>query len=517
MTTQNAVRRTTAPQGGRTGGQTGRGGGRIGEQTGRGGGRTGEQGGRGGSRGNKTNGSVDEALDFSTVIAQQLQDLFPIIVTQVGDHLSNQGINGSQNDNASDDSIHEDVRNVNVSNGRNGCSYKEFVACKMKDFDGKGCAIAYTRWVVKIEAAQDISGCGVNQKLKYVVVPHLVTPETKRIEMYIYGLASQIHEVVTSTEPPTIQSAIQKARVLTDEAVRNGSLKKSCEKKEDGREPSKEGNVKGDNKRVRTGKRGMTKMVTPLNSRNSIEAGGACYECGGTDHYKSARPKLNRALGQGGNHPNQDLAIKGGQGHRNNGNFTRDRAFIMGVEESRQDPIITTELNKLIIKIRYPFPRIDDLFDQLKGSRYFSKIDLRSRYHQLRVHKDDIFKTAFRNRYGYFKFTVMPFGLINALVVFMDLMNREEHEINLALILDLLKKENLYAKFSKCEFWLQEARRCCGVQRCVMTRPEVRADAKGQNLETLLVWDEERHLYRLQESPAYLRSERAEHASTSLD
>ncbi|GKE63617.1 putative reverse transcriptase domain-containing protein [Tanacetum coccineum] len=82
------------------------------------------------------------------------------------------------------------------------------------------------------------------------------------------------------------------------------------------------------------------------------------------------------------------------------------------------------ELNKLTIKNRYPLPRIDDLFDQLQGSQYFSKIDLRSRYHQVRVHEDDIPKTAFRNRYGHFEFTMMPFGLTNAPTVFMDLMNR---------------------------------------------------------------------------------------------
>ncbi|GJW88129.1 putative reverse transcriptase domain-containing protein [Tanacetum coccineum] len=138
------------------------------------------------------------------------------------------------------------------------------------------------------------------------------------------------------------------------------------------------------------------------------------------------------------------------------------------------------ELNKLTIKNRYPLPRIDDLFDQLQGSRYFSKIDLSSGYHQLRVHEDDILKTAFRTRYGHFKFTVMPFGLTNALAVFMDLMNRvckpyldkfvivfiddiliysktkEDHEVHLGLVLELLRKEKLYAKFSKYEFWLQE-------------------------------------------------------------
>ncbi|GJS48395.1 putative reverse transcriptase domain-containing protein [Tanacetum coccineum] len=137
------------------------------------------------------------------------------------------------------------------------------------------------------------------------------------------------------------------------------------------------------------------------------------------------------------------------------------------------------ELNRLTIKNRYPFPRIDDLFDQLQGSQFFSKIDLRSRYHQLRVHEDDIPKTVFRTRYGHFEFTVMPFGLTNAPAIFMDLMNRlctyldkfvivfiddiliysktqEEHVEHLRLVLGLLKKEKLYAKFSKCEFWLRE-------------------------------------------------------------
>ncbi|GJT60205.1 putative reverse transcriptase domain-containing protein [Tanacetum coccineum] len=139
------------------------------------------------------------------------------------------------------------------------------------------------------------------------------------------------------------------------------------------------------------------------------------------------------------------------------------------------------ELNKLTIKNRYLLPRIDDLFDQLQGARYFSKIDLRSGYHQLRVHDDDISKTAFRTRYGHFEFTVMPFGLTNAPAFFMDLMNqvckpyldkfvivfiddiliysktKEDHENHLRLMLDLLRKEKLYAKFSKCEFWLQES------------------------------------------------------------
>ncbi|GJS97799.1 putative reverse transcriptase domain-containing protein [Tanacetum coccineum] len=110
------------------------------------------------------------------------------------------------------------------------------------------------------------------------------------------------------------------------------------------------------------------------------------------------------------------------------------------------------ELNKLTVKNRYPLPRIDDLFDQLQGLSVYSKIDLRSGYHQLRVRDEDIPKTAFRTRYRHYEFQVMPFGLTNALAVFMDLMNRPANHMR--IILELLKKEKLYAKFSKCDFWI---------------------------------------------------------------
>nr|GEY98752.1 putative reverse transcriptase domain-containing protein [Tanacetum cinerariifolium] len=134
------------------------------------------------------------------------------------------------------------------------------------------------------------------------------------------------------------------------------------------------------------------------------------------------------------------------------------------------------ELNKLTIKNCYPLPRIDDLFDQLQSSSIYSKIDLRSSYHQLRVKDEDIPKTAFKTRYGHYEFQVMPFGLTNAPSVFMDLMNRmckpyldkilivfiddilsysrneEEQANHLRIILELLKKEIFYAKFSKYDY-----------------------------------------------------------------
>nr|GEW63914.1 reverse transcriptase [Tanacetum cinerariifolium] len=136
------------------------------------------------------------------------------------------------------------------------------------------------------------------------------------------------------------------------------------------------------------------------------------------------------------------------------------------------------ELNRITVRNRYPLPRIDDLFDQLQGAKFFSKIDLRSGYHQLRVKERDVSKTAFCTRYGHYEFLVMPFGLTNAPVVFMDAMNRvfhkylekfvivfindilvysktrEEHEDHLRIVLEILRQKKLYAKFSKCDFWL---------------------------------------------------------------
>jgi hypothetical protein len=137
-------------------------------------------------------------------------------------------------------------------------------------------------------------------------------------------------------------------------------------------------------------------------------------------------------------------------------------------------------LNDVTVKNKYLLPRIEDLFDQMRGARVFSKIDLRSGYHQMKIRPSDIPKTAFSTRYGLFEFTVMSFGLTNAPTYFMNLMNKvfmeyldrfvvvfidniliysnsdSDHEEHLRLVLQKLRDNQLYAKYSKCEFWIDE-------------------------------------------------------------
>ncbi|KAK8625988.1 hypothetical protein V6N13_133643 [Hibiscus sabdariffa] len=154
--------------------------------------------------------------------------------------------------------------------------------------------------------------------------------------------------------------------------------------------------------------------------------------------------------------------------------------FVKKKDESLRMCIDYRQLNKMTVKNKYPLPRIDDLFDQLEGATVFSKIDLRSGYYQLKVKEQDVLKTAFRTRYGHYEFLVMPFGLTNAPAAFMDLMNRvfheyldqfvvvfiddilvysrteEDHDRHLRLVLQTLLENQLYAKLSKCEFWIRE-------------------------------------------------------------
>ncbi|GKA96156.1 putative reverse transcriptase domain-containing protein [Tanacetum coccineum] len=574
---------------------------------------------------------------------------------------------------------------VLVNGNRVGCSYKEFLACNLKEYNGKGDVVVLTRWIEKMEFVHDkyttgsfVEFCPSHdmQKLEFELwnhamvgaghvaytdrfhelarlVPHLVTPKSRMIERYVYVLAPQIRMMVAATEPKTMQKAVHISGALTNEAMRNRSIK-NIEKRGNVGEPTKDRSGKDDNKRNGTRNvftttvnpvgrentgtwpkyttcnsyhvpggpcrtcfncnrpghlardcRGVPRNVNPVNARNPTVR--ACYECRSTDHVRSVCPRLNRARGPKENRPNLVVANNGGQGHGNQENQARGRAFMLGAEEARKDPNIMTgtftlnnhfsttlfdsgtdynfvsttfipllglepsdlvfiyeieiasgqlvEIDKVIKGckleieghvfdidlipfghgsfdviigmdwlsnykagiichekvVRIPLSASDkkqeeiivvrdflEIFpDDLSGllpireiefrielipraTPFFSKIDLRSGYHQLRVHEDDMPKTAFRTRYGHFEFTVMPFGLTNAPTIFMDLMNRvcrpyldkfvivfiddiliysktqEEHVEHLRLLLELLKKEKLYAKFSKCEFWLRE-------------------------------------------------------------
>ncbi|GKD57657.1 putative reverse transcriptase domain-containing protein, partial [Tanacetum coccineum] len=323
------------------------------------------------------------APDFSMIITQQLQNLLPTMLAQV----SNRGNVGNQNGNVVNENVQENVGNVIVNGNRVGCSYKEFLACNPKEYDGKEGVVVLTHWIEKMESVHDSDCCSNDQKVKYTtgsfvgkaltwwnsqigtfhelarLVPHLVTPESRTIKRYVYGLAPQIRGMVAATEPKTIQKAMQISGALTDEAVRNGSIKK-VKKRGNVREPSKDRSGKDDNKRTRTvnafattmnpiGRenmgtwpkcitcnsyyapggpcciffncnrpghlardcRGVPRNVNLVNAKNLTVR--ACYECGSTDHYQ-------------------------GQGRGNQGNQDRGRAFMLGAEEARRDPNIVT-------------------------------------------------------------------------------------------------------------------------------------------------------------------------------
>ncbi|GJY43990.1 putative reverse transcriptase domain-containing protein [Tanacetum coccineum] len=567
MMTQSAGRPAATSRGGGTGGRAGRGGGRTRGHSGdQGEDKMDGQGGQVGGRGSGVNDGVNRVPNFSTIIAQQ-----------------------NQNGDAVNDNIRGDVSR--------GCTYKEFLACNPKEYDGKGGAIVYTRWIEKMESVQDMSGCRDSQKVKYIVGSFvgkaLTCNEMQKLENELWNhsmvraghasytdrfheLARLVPVLVTpeATEPKTIQKAMQIAGTLTNEALRNGSIKKNPKMRGNGREPGRDRNVRDDSKRTRIGNvfastanpvrreymghfakdcRVAPRNVNPVNARNPVAK--TCYECGSTDHIKSAYPR-NQARGRafmlGAKEARQDPNIMTGIEPSDLG-FSYEIKIASGqlvkidklsdhkaeiichekvvriplldgrvlrvlgekpeekvrqlmsakTKEKKQEKIVVVrdflevfpvdlsglppvqeikfqielvpgvmpvakypyrlepseleelsgqlrelqdkgfirpsslpwgapvlfvkkkdgsfrmcidyrELNKLTIKNRYPLPRIDDLFDQLQGSQYFSKIDHRSEYHQLRVHEDDIPKTAFRTRYGHFEFTVISFGLTNA-------------------------------------------------------------------------------------------------------
>ncbi|GKD92449.1 putative reverse transcriptase domain-containing protein [Tanacetum coccineum] len=615
--------------------------------------------------------------------------------------------NNNNNSNNNNNNNNNDNNANNGNGGNNGCSYKTFLDCNPRDYDGKGGAIALTRWIEKMESMIDNSGCVENQKVKYAassfinkaltwwktqvqergreaavgmtwvefkallveefcpsnvmeklecefwnhtmvganhagytdrfhelakLVPYLVTPESKRIGRYINGLAPQIRGMLRATQPTTIQSAILKAGMLTDEAVRCDTLTRSSEKRKEVEETSKQGGCVSTVKKSHFARdcRASVRLVTPVSKTRMGSNQKVCYECGSSEHLRNTYPK-NQARGRAfsvnpvdaqqdpnvvmgtfslndhfatvlfysgadfsfistkfvpllnvkpsivssgyvievanGKKEEVDRIIRDCKLELRNSLFTidliplghgsfdvivgmdwlsknkakivcyekvvripledepelsdipivrdftnvfsedlsglppqrqvefridlipgatpvakspyrlapskmqelseqlqelQDKSFIRPSHSPWGAPVLFVkkkdgswrmcidyrEFNKLTVKNRYPLSRIDDLFDQLQGACYFSKIDL---------------------SFG-------RFGLTNAPTVFMDLMSRvckpyldkfviifiddiliysktkEDHEVHLKLVLELLKKEKLYAKFSKSNF-----------------------------------------------------------------
>nr|GEY61928.1 hypothetical protein [Tanacetum cinerariifolium] len=328
----------------------------------------GEPKGQGNDQSVEFNKGMDGVPEFFTIIVQQLQNLLPTILSQVGDQDKGQGNGRNQNGDAVNDNIQGDVSK--------GCTYKEFLACNSREYDGKGGAIVYTRWIEKMESVQDMSGCRKYQKVKYTtgsfVEEFYLSNEMQKLETELWNYAmvgaghaaytDRFHELARnggSNGAKDHLKVLQIASTLTNEALRNGSIQKNPEKRGNKGEPNKDKDVRDDNKTTRTRNafatttnpvrrenmgtipkfttynthhspkahcrtcfncnrpshfardyRVVPRNVNPINARNPIVR--ACYECSSTDHIKSACPRMNQAQGPGGNRPNQALANNGG-------------------------------------------------------------------------------------------------------------------------------------------------------------------------------------------------------------
>ncbi|GJU58485.1 putative reverse transcriptase domain-containing protein [Tanacetum coccineum] len=263
---------------------------------------------------------------------------------QVGDQGGGQGNGRNQNGDAINDNIRGNVRNVIENNDHRGCTFKEFLACNLKEYDGKGGSYM-------VELSDPLTRMSSRGRL----VPHLVTPENKRIKRYIYGLASQIRGMVVVTEPMTIQKAVQITGTLIDEALRNGSIKKNPEKRGNRGESSKDRNGREDNKRTKTGNAfattanpvrreymGTTPKCTTCNFHYPPEMPcHTCFNCNHPGYFaKDCRVVPRNVNPINARNPTTRACYE--YGHGNNDNQARGRAFMLGVEEARQDSNIIT-------------------------------------------------------------------------------------------------------------------------------------------------------------------------------
>nr|GEU68720.1 hypothetical protein [Tanacetum cinerariifolium] len=205
--------------------------------------------------------SPERNPDIATIIAQQLQNIIPQIVPQVTANVNN-------------------ANEGNENGGNSRCSYKTFTACNPKEFDGKGGAVALTRWIEKMESVFDNSGCTANQRVRFheltKLVIHLVTPKSLHIKRYISRLAPQICRMLRATQPTTIQSAILTAGILPDKAVCCRTLTKGNDKRKGMEESSKQGSTWKNNKKSKTGS-GYVATFPPMN--DNVSSYPKCAKC----------------------------------------------------------------------------------------------------------------------------------------------------------------------------------------------------------------------------------------------
>nr|GEX42800.1 putative reverse transcriptase domain-containing protein [Tanacetum cinerariifolium] len=415
--------------------------------------------GQGNDQGMGANGGIEEinrnveganggAPEFLTIIAQQLQNLLPAMLAQ------------------------ENVRNVLVNSNRKMENVQDMSGCSVDQkvkYNAGSFVRALTWWNSQIRTLSREVAVSVSWKdFKFMMIEEFCSShEIQKLETELWNHAmigarhaTYTDRIVAATEPKTMQKAVQISGAMTDEDVRNGSIKKV----------EKRGNVRN------LDYRSVPRNVNPVNAKNPPVR--ACYGCGSTDHVRPAFPRLNRAHGPEGNCPNQVAANNRGHGHGNQGNQARGRAFMLGAEEARKDSnIMTVRIPLLDGKVlRVLGEKPDEKMRQLKSAKAQDK-----KQREIVVFRDfPVAKSPYR---------LAPFELedlsgqlkeLQDKAIFMDLMNRvcrpyldkfvivfiddiliysktqDEHVEHLRLVLELLKKEKLYAKVSKCEFWLRK-------------------------------------------------------------
>ncbi|GJU15367.1 putative reverse transcriptase domain-containing protein [Tanacetum coccineum] len=402
------------------------------------------------------------------------------------------------------------------------CFYADFMKCQPLNFKGTEGIVGLTRWIKKMESVFNISGCAIENQGNDVptyterfqeltlICTKFIDNETEKVDKYISGLPDNIYGNVKSAKPKTLDETIELANNLMDQKLRTYAERQTNNKRKvddsfrnnhgHQQQPFKRQNVakvflaqisakkeedKSEGKQIKDVPivRDFPKVfpedlpslppARPVEFQIDLIPGATPVAQAPYQLAPSEMKELSEQL--------QELSKKGFK-RPSSSPWGAPIFFFKKKDGSFKMCIDYRELNKLTVKNRYPLPRIDDLFDQLQGSSIYSKIHLRSGYHHLRVREQDIPKTAFRTQYGHYEYQVMPFGLTNAPAVFMDLMNRvckpyldkfiivfiddiliyskdeKEHEEQLKAILELLKKEKLYAKFSKCEFWIPKVR-----------------------------------------------------------